>query len=65
MENQEQDHVLRTLCQEPEVGADQQADTPAPLIEKVPNAKPAVQRQPVAPPKEKQEIEAELETNAA
>jgi hypothetical protein len=43
---------------------DQQADKPAPVIEKIRDAKPAVQRHPVTPPKEKQEIEAELETTA-
>jgi hypothetical protein len=43
---------------------DQKADKPAPVIEKIPDPKPAVQRQPVTRPKEKQEIEAELETTA-
>ena len=43
---------------------ERQTERAAPVIEKVPAARPD-QRQPVTSPKEKQEIEAELETNAA
>jgi hypothetical protein len=43
---------------------DQQADKAAPVIARVPATKPVVQRQPVVGTKEKQELEAELETTA-
>jgi len=42
-----------------------QADKVAPVIEKVPAAKPPAQGQPVTLGKEKRKIEAELETTAA
>jgi hypothetical protein len=40
---------------------DKQADKAAPVIERVPAAKPQVQRQPVTQTKDKQETETELE----
>lgn len=43
---------------------DQQADKAAPVMARVPAAKPAIQRQPAVGTKEKQELEAELETTA-
>jgi hypothetical protein len=43
---------------------DQQAEKAAPVIARVPAAKPVVQRQPVVGTREKQELEAELDTTA-
>jgi hypothetical protein len=43
---------------------DKQADKAAPVIERVPAAKTPTQRQPVTQTKDKQGIEAELETTA-